>query len=236
MAPPAEHIDIRTDFAGLDPEAYREDLKKRFALSAHPDVREMEENIINMKEAAREAFETANTLRSEAADKEALAEQKAASGDDEEAERAYAAAAEKRQEADRRERIARSKTGTLKQWVGQQETTRAIAGTVDRAQRLVNRLDPVAQTKRDKIKMEAEQEIRAAAKKEMSHLLSHLKERWKPFLEAFRKAKAFNSGSATAGGFGRSLGVLDNIELAVKGGAERGVDERMDEVFEEWSA
>lgn len=234
MATPADHIDIRTDFSELDPEAYREDVKERFALSAHPTVRNAEKRIEEMKRGAREAFQEAIDLRAEAKAKEREAETAVAAGKDEKADSLYEEAADLEQKADRKEKIATAKTRTLQKWVRDRDAIEAIAPVRDGAKKLVESMDAPAQRKRDQVHQEAEAELRAAAQEEMQHLLGHLKGQFEPFLKAFQKAKKLDSTSATAAGFGRSLGTLSGTEVSAGGGAKQGLDEKLADVFTEY--
>lgn len=213
MATP-DHIDIRTDFSGVDLETYREDVKERFDIGKHPKVRNMRKRVEQMKSGARGAFEDAAQLRAQAEAKEEDAASAAADGDDEEADALYEEAADLQQQADRRQRIAESKTRTLQKWIRDTDAASAIAPAVDDAKTLISEMDAPAQPKRDKVSMDAESEHRAAAQEEMRHLLAHLKETAEPFFDAVEKAKALSkNASHAAGGFG-GLDALDGIREA----------------------
>jgi len=164
----------------------------------------------------------------------AEAEAEAAQGNDSAADSLYEEAAELKQKADRRRRIAKSKTRTLQKWIRDTDAAQAISPAVDRPNELVSGMDAPAQTKRDRVQQEAEQELRQAAEKEMEHLMAHLKEQADPFLDALEKAKALDSDSATAGGFGRTLDVLSGVDVKAAGGARQGLDEKLEDVFAEY--
>lgn len=229
-----DHIDIRTDFSEVDLDTYREDVKERFALSAHPKVQNMTKRIEQMKTGAREAFEDAADLKAQAETKEDEAEAEAAQGNDSAADSLYEEAAELKQKADRRRRIAESKTRTLQKWIRDTDAAQAISPVVDRPNELVSGMDAPAQTKRDRVQQQAEQELRQAAEKEMEYLMAHLKEQADPFLDALEKAKALDTDSATAGGFGRTLNVLSGVDVKAAGGARQGLDEKLEDVFAEY--
>ena len=216
MAQPAEHIDIRSDVSSLSVEEYEADVSDRFALAKHPKVEEVNQRREDLKESTRQAFEDAERLRREAAEAEEKAGKVAAGQADGDADALFQEAAEKEQKAERKEKEAKAKAGALKQLIGA-HATRMFLGKcpgVDNARRLVDNLDPVAQTKQDKAQMQAEKEVQAAAEKELDNLLPELRERWESFTKLYRKARALSDQS-----FGRgTIGPLSGRD--VEGAAE----------------
>lgn len=216
MATPADHITIRDDVSGMAPEEYEEDVDERFDLGAHPDVQQINQRREDLRESTRQSFEDAQRLHREADEAEEKASKVAAGQADGDADALFETAAEKEQKAERKEKEATAKAGALKQIVGAHDTRMFLGKCpgVDNARRIVDDLDPVAQTRSDEVQMEAEQELHAAAEQELGNLLPELRERWKSFAELYRKARALSDQS-----FGRgTIGPLSgrDVERAFK--------------------
>jgi hypothetical protein len=223
MATPAEHITIRDDVSDFTPEEYEADVDERFALSAHPDVQEITGRREDLKESTRQAFADAQRLRREADETEEKASAVAAGQADGDADELFQEAAEKEQKAERKEKEATAKAGALKQIVGAHDARMFLGKCpgVDNPRRIVDELDPVAQTRQDEMQMKAEGEVEAAAGEELANLLPELRERWASFAELYRKARLladrsngrFDAGTLTGGDVERAF---EQMQAAVE--------------------
>ena len=213
VADPAEHIDIRTDIDDLTAEEYEVDVNQRYDLARHPKVQEISERIENLKEGAVSAFEEAKRLRQEAEEAEGKASKVAAGQAEGDTDALFGEAATKEQKAERKEKEGRARANALKQLVGERETKMVLqaSGAVDRADRLVSNLDPVAQTGRDEVQQQAENEHRAAAEQELENLLPKLRERWTEFAELYQKARVLSTRSF--GAYSTGIGPLSSGDV-----------------------